>query len=141
MSRLNRIADAVGAFISNMYSVHPETRVHCNIRCPYVAELADSFLSNSTPRDRVYAAIDSERDYQDRVWAENAGKVAGAQVRTVAEELLMLEEYVSKARAAWTVAPRSAEVLITTDILRKCAGICVRAMENHGAPERVVPTT
>ena len=92
--------------------------------------------TKETPRAAVYAAIDSERDYQTRVWRENAGLSATEPVRTVAEELLMLEEYVAKARAAWTVAPRATEVEVTTDVLRKCAGICVRAMENHGAPMR-----
>lgn len=87
-------------------------------------------------RTQVYAAIDSEREYQTRVWRENAGLDPTAPVRTVAEELLMLEEYAAKARTAWTNAPRATEVAITTDILRKCAGICVRALENHGAPPR-----
>jgi hypothetical protein len=87
-------------------------------------------------RAEVYAAIDSERDYQTRVWRENAGLDATQPVRTVAEELLMLEDYVQRARTAWTNAPRATEVEITTDILRKCAGIAVRAMENHGAPVR-----
>lgn len=86
-------------------------------------------------RSDVYRAIDSERAYQDRVWAENAGLTAQP-VRTVAEELLILEDYVLRARKAWTDAPRQTEVVVTTDILRKCAGICVRAMENHGAPSR-----
>ena len=90
----------------------------------------------TTSRAKVYEAIDTERDYQTRVWRENAGLDPTQPVRTVAEELLMLEEYCAKARAAWTVAPRATEVEITTDILRKCAGICVRAMENHGAPKR-----
>lgn len=93
-------------------------------------------MHNKTPRIAVYAAIDSERDYQDRVWRENAGHVADAPVRTVAEELLMLEDYVARARTAWTNAPRDIENAVTTDILRKCAGICVRALENHGAPFR-----
>lgn len=87
-------------------------------------------------RTEVYALIDGEREYQDRMWAENAGKVADAPVRTIAEELLMLEDYVARARTAWTNAPRATEVTVTADILRKCAGICVRAMENHGAPPR-----
>lgn len=87
-------------------------------------------------RSEVYAAIDSERDYQTRVWRENAGLEPTAPVRTVAEELLMLEDYVARARTAWTNARRDAEVAITTDILRKCAGICVRAMENHGVTKR-----
>lgn len=136
ISRLERIEDAVLAFLSNMYEVHPETRVHSNIRCPYVAELANAGMSINTPRDFAYMAIDTERDYQDKVWRENAGLEPNAPVRTVAEELLMLEEYVAKARAAWTIAPRATEVAVTTDILRKCAAICVRAMENHGAPPR-----
>lgn len=92
--------------------------------------------SNPTARHVVYAAIDTERDYQDRVWKDNAGKEPNSPVRTVAEELLMLEEYVAKARAAWTIAPRNMENEMTTDVLRKCAGICVRALENHGAPSR-----
>jgi hypothetical protein len=92
--------------------------------------------SNPTSRLTVFSAIATEREYQDRVWRENAGQDESQPVRTVAEELLMLEEYVAKARAAWTAAPRATEVQITTDILRKCAGICVRAMENHGAPFR-----
>jgi hypothetical protein len=87
-------------------------------------------------RQEVYLAIDSERDYQDRVWVENSGKAVDQPVRTVAEELLMLEDYVVRARTAWTNAPRATEVEITTDIIRKCAGICVRAMQNHGAPLR-----
>lgn len=89
-----------------------------------------------TSRDEVYAAIDSERDYQTRIWRENAGLTPGEPPRTVAEELLMLEDYVARARTAWTNAPRATEVAVTTEILRKCAGICVRAMENYGAPKR-----
>ena len=89
-----------------------------------------------TPREVVYKAIDSERSYQTRFWRENAGLSETEPVRTVAEELLMLEEYVARARTAWTNAKRDVEVEVTTDVLRKCAGICVRAMENHGAPFR-----
>ena len=87
-------------------------------------------------RAQVYAAIDSERAYQDKVWRENSGAVEGQPVRTVAEELIMLEEYVARARKIWTDAPRDLEVPFTTDMLRKCAGICVRAMENHGVAPR-----
>lgn len=89
----------------------------------------------STARQLAYIAIDSERLYQDRTWVENSGATEQP-VRTVAEELLMLEDYVARARKAWTDAPRATEVQVTTDILRKCAGIAVRALENHGAPVR-----
>lgn len=92
--------------------------------------------TNPTPREVVYKAINSERDYQTRVWRENAGLSETEPVRTVAEELLMLEEYVARTRKVWTDSPRATEVALTTDMLRKCAGICTRAMENHGAPFR-----
>lgn len=98
--------------------------------------MSNSNRTNPTLRVTVFAAISSERNYQDRVWRENAGADETQPVRTVAEELLMLEEYVARARKAWTDAPRATEVAVTTDVLRKCAGICVRAMENHGAPKR-----
>lgn len=88
-----------------------------------------------TPRSFAYSAIDSERAYQDHMWRENAG-LTEAPVRTVAEELLMLEEYVARARKVWTDAPRSIEVPVTMDVIRKCAAICVRAMENHGVKNR-----
>lgn len=84
-----------------------------------------------TERVMVYAAIDSEREYQDTVWQSNA-----LEPRTVAEELLMLEEYVVRARKVWTDEPRETEALVTTEVIRKIAGIAVRAMENHGAPGR-----
>lgn len=135
-TRAERIEDAVAAFITNMYEVHPETRDHSKIRCPYVADMANAFLSNYTPRDLAFEALETERDYQDRVWRENAGLDATQPVRTVAEEAYMLEAYVQKARDAWLVAPRNTEVAVTTDILRKCGGIVLRALENHGAPKR-----
>lgn len=136
MSRLTRIAEATREFILNMYEVHPETHTHTNIRCPHVQNLANAFQSFPTPRDLVYEAIDTERDYQDHVWRENAGKEPNCPVRTVAEELLMLEEYVAHARSTWTTSMRKDEVFLTTNVLRKCAAICVRALENHGAPHR-----
>lgn len=136
MSRLKLIEAAVAAFVANMEQVHPETVDRATIRCPYVAELVNTLCMAPTPRDLVYDALDSERVYQDRVWAENAGNVPGATVRTVAEEGFMLQAYAEKARDAWLVAPRHTEVAVTTDILRKCGAIVVRALENHGAPKR-----
>jgi len=89
-----------------------------------------------TLRESVYVAVDSEREYQDHMWRENAGLVEGQPVRTVAEELLMIEEYVARARKAWTDCPRDDEALTLTPMFRKIAAIAVRAMENHGAPGR-----
>lgn len=89
-----------------------------------------------TERSAVYTAIDSEREYQDEKWRENAGLVEGQPPRELAGELLMIEEYVARARKAWTDTPREQEAAVVTDIIRKIAGIAVRAMENHGAPGR-----
>jgi hypothetical protein len=89
-----------------------------------------------TERQSVYAAIDSEREYQDSKWPANAGIYA--EVRTPGEELLMIEEYAARARALWTDTPdgRLAEDQALTAMFRKIAGIAVRAMEHHGAPGR-----
>lgn len=106
------------------------------LRCEFLRALESAVQSTPTPRDLAYEALDSERDYQDRVWRENAGKDPTQPVRTVAEEGWMLEAYAQKARDAWLIAPRTTEVAVTTDILRKCGGIVVRALENHGAPKR-----
>lgn len=135
-TRLKLIEAAAMELIADMRRRYPETVIPSTIRCEFLRALDEAVMLRPTPRDLVYDALDSERDYQDRVWAENAGKVAGADVRTVAEEGYMLEAYAQKARDAWLVAPRNTEVAVTTDILRKCGGIVVRALENHGAPKR-----
>lgn len=132
MTRLQMIESAARELLGDIARRYPGEA----LRCEFMRALESAVQSAPTPRDLVYAAIDTERDYQTRVWRENAGLEPTAPVRTVAEEAYMLEEYVGKARAAWTVAPRVTEVAVTVDILRKCAGICVRAMENHGAPKR-----
>lgn len=136
MTRLQLIEAAAQELLADMQHRYPETVDPSTIRCEFLRALLSAVTTQPSARDRVYEALDSERDYQDKVWAENAGKVPGADVRTVAEELLMLEEYVAKARSAWTVTPRASEVAVTTDILRKCGGIVTRALENHGAPKR-----
>lgn len=84
-------------------------------------------------RDAVYRAIDSERDYQDNLWP---GRGKGEpNYLTVGEFVLLLEAYIHKARAEWTV--ESKPEMNTLDIVRKVAGIAVNCMEQHGAPMRV----
>jgi len=90
------------------------------------------------PRSEVYAAIDSERDYQDRVWAENnpANPTHPTDPRplSIGEDILLIEEYARRARAKWTGELRPE--IGALDIIRKIAGIAVRCMETHGAPKR-----
>lgn len=83
-------------------------------------------------RDAVYRAIDSERDYQDRFWPGR--EQGGANRLTVGEFVLLLEEYILKARAEWTVEAKPE--VNTLDMVRKVAGIAVNCMEQNGAPMR-----
>ncbi len=80
----------------------------------------------TTNRTEVYAAIDSERDYQNEL---------SSFVLTIGEELLLLEEYISRARKTWTEEFTQPEVE-TLRAVRKIAGIATRCMEHHGAHNR-----
>jgi hypothetical protein len=85
-------------------------------------------------RSEVYAAIDSERDYQDSLWPQDS-RPGAPNPLSIGEFVLMLEEYTARARSEWTAekAPESR----TLGIVRKIAGIAVNCMEQHGAPRRV----
>lgn len=52
---------------------------------------------------------------------------------SVAEEILMIQEYLNKARTAWTQNQGDEQAL---DMLRKVASMCLRCLANHGCPER-----
>jgi len=88
---------------------------------------------NSVPRSEVYKAIDSERDYQDGRIAEKFGHQPDEPTHPVAAEILMMESYVARARAAW-VDNKGVEPAL--HMVRKVAGLAVRCMEHHGAPMR-----
>lgn len=87
-----------------------------------------------TPRNDVYKAIDSERDYQDSLGKERA-RSPGIDSLTQAENLVLISHYLRKAEDAWVLNPGEA-VEETQNILRKIAGICVRTMEKYGSPLR-----
>ena len=80
-------------------------------------------------RAEVYAAIDSERDYQDRLGAD---RTAG-QAHPVGSYLTMLRHYLREAEEAWTKTAGDAAAL---ESIRKIAGISVRCMEDHGTTLR-----
>lgn len=88
------------------------------------------------PRDSAYYAIDTERDYQDAL-GEDRCEFEQNRMRnhSVGDHLVMLKVYVDRALLAWTDNPGDAKAL---DVVRKVAGIAVRCMEYHGAPERSV---
>jgi len=83
--------------------------------------------TNNTPRGQVYVAIDTERDYQDTVWAGHKHEVAGY--------ITMMTHYHQKLVEAWTVNAGDSAAM---EVMRKIAGIAVHCMEVHGAPHRQV---
>lgn len=80
-------------------------------------------------REEVYHLINGERDYQDHLSSE---RTDGTQ-HSVGDYVTMLTYYVSKLQEAWTMNPGTTQAL---DVMRKCAGIAVHCMEDHGAPAR-----
>ncbi len=77
----------------------------------------------------VMDAIEGERAYQ-RGLNENDADMS------IAAELLLLEEYIQRARVIWVGSFGDARETATRDVIRKVAGIAVRCMENHGVVNR-----
>lgn len=91
--------------------------------------MATTFLPAT--REDVYRAIDSERAYQNALGPER--REPRETSHSVGDYLTMLAVYQHKAEVAWTDNPGTDEAM---KAIRKIAGICVRAMEEHGAPQR-----
>lgn len=83
-------------------------------------------------RNIVYSLIDGERDYQDELNSDGRGRVL-----TAGEELCLIQVYVDKARQVFTETFGDHEEQPTMDVMRKIAALCVRTIENHGAPARI----
>ncbi len=83
-------------------------------------------------RDQVYAAVDSERDYQDEGQG-NARRHAGMPEMTPGEYLLCMEKCLQDARDAW-YKPDGGQACLP--FIRKVAALGVHAMELYGAPWR-----
>jgi hypothetical protein len=97
-----------------------------------------SRYSSSFPsRNEVYAAVDSEREYQEYVVEPSlAGQDQGLTEHTIGDELVLMKVYLDKAMSAAASRPTKETAL---DFVRKIVGVGVRCMENHGAPPRMVP--
>ena len=86
-------------------------------------------------REEVYSAIDSERAYQDSKWgsSESSGKPGVGGARTIDEFALYIKGY---AEDLAQIASHELDPKKKLDFIRKVAGLCVAAMEQHGAPHR-----
>lgn len=91
-----------------------------------------------TSRSAVYAAIDSERDYQQMRMVRDGSTATDETPHTPEEFLLYMEHYMFLARqTASTVWGPECKPALLNDI-RKVVALGVAAMEQHGAPLRVV---
>jgi hypothetical protein len=85
-------------------------------------------------RQEVYAAIDSERDYQESIIETDPTKHDNnLPAHSVGDYLTMLATYLRKAQDDWT---NHGGVEKSLHQIRKIAGISVHCMEDHGVPER-----
>lgn len=89
-----------------------------------------------TSRDAVYAAIDSERAYQDTRWNPETTSTGG--LHTIAEWVLYMEDYIAEARTQLSRNADPAAALMGLNTIRKVAALAVACMEQHGAPRRAV---
>lgn len=89
-------------------------------------------------RAKVYAAIDSERSYQDYLKKDRTSNPTDGTRsidHTVGDFVTMMQHYQNQLVEAWTANPGDAQAM---EVMRKIGGIAVNCMEQHGAPKRVV---
>lgn len=80
-------------------------------------------------RELVYIALDGERDYQDRL---------NSHAMSPGEELLLLGEYVDRARQQWSDNFNEQPDADYMHSIRKITAIGLRCMENNGTPKRKI---
>lgn len=88
-----------------------------------------------TSREEVYAAIDSERDYQEMRIVRD-GTTAIEEGHTPEEYLLYMEHYMHLAREAASTIWGPAAKPAVLDVIRKITALGVACMETNGAPKR-----
>lgn len=83
-----------------------------------------------TPRSEVYAALDSERNYQDHRFAIDG--YHSATDRSLDEFILYIQQYAHEAGKLTTHGHETPAL----HFVRKVGALCVGCMERHGAPRR-----
>lgn len=82
-------------------------------------------------RKTVYAAIDTERDYQESL-TRNVANREGQDTFSPMANLAIIEELCSRMKAEFYDMPGEPDMAY----MRKIAATAVRTMESFGAPER-----
>lgn len=89
-----------------------------------------------TPRQEVYAAIDSERAYQNQRWGRTPEERTGHNPHSVCEWLAYMQYYVNEGLKLATTANDPDASQRALEFARKVAALGVVCMEQHGAPRR-----
>lgn len=79
----------------------------------------------------AFAAIENERDFQDAFLTELRAPLRP----TIEMEILLLEEYIAKARKE-LIRPTRQDLAGVMENIRIVGALAVRAMESHGVTER-----
>lgn len=87
-----------------------------------------------TARADVYAAIDSERAYQEHRWSEDTTQSGGTHTPT--EWLVYIQDYLTQAFNQASRHPDPVSRNLVLDTIRKIAAMGVACMEQHYAPRR-----
>ncbi len=91
----------------------------------------------STPRTDVYAALDSERAYQNSRWSRTPADIAaGHNPHSVCEWLTYMRYYIDKGLEMSTTSNDPQAEVAALPFARKVAALGVVCMEQHGAPRR-----
>ena len=93
----------------------------------------NKFNKKST-REDVYASIDKERDYQEKLGEiKNWEEVERVPAKSVGDFLTLIRSYSIKADLAYSdnVGDYAAR-----DVVRKIAAICVQCLEENGVVDR-----
>lgn len=85
---------------------------------------------NEATRAEVLEAVNGERDYQEGKYEDH--------YHAVGEWLLLMEEKLRTAKAAWYRSGREGCTSAALHEVRKVAAVAVACLEQHGAPRREV---
>lgn len=80
-------------------------------------------------REEVYKALDSEREYQNKLW----GGHAHDNFNSVGDFLTYIDMYLTRAKEQYTTVAGHGAAL---EMLRKVTALGVACFEIHGVPKR-----
>ena len=99
----------------------------------YFTPPIEDIKQNNMTRQDVYKAIDSERDFQDKLTADSSRPDMIDDLH-VGDTITAIEYNLSKARDAWYIGAVPHQN--TLKYFRKIAALIVKAGETYGLPSR-----